>query len=400
MFLLEQMLDFCWNNPTHPLVEIQSDHGKITSYTCQDILVGVNTVASYLKKIQLTSDRPLKIGLVAQNSAEWIIADIALLMTENIEIPIPLTFSADQAKHLLQNVDLYLVDQKGLQKLQEWLSSTPSDQCPAYYLLEMDLLLTPFKDNPYREFLYYLEDHKQTLCKIIHTPGTTNRPKGVMIRTQELENLLIAMRECNQQGTYRRYLSLAPLSLSIEQVIAVYLTFLDGGTLVFLATDHPLLGEAQATTQQMMSWLPITQPSALALAPSMIESILTQCRKYAKLKASERNKLLFGQECVPFLAYGGAPISAQVFNDLNDFGIPVYKAIQEFGIQLSEIERIENIIAIHSSANIYANYFTVTDRPIRDRIWSMVSSHITECELKPTSLIMIEKPSADISVMV
>src|SRR5262249_16683689 len=64
-----------------------------------------------------------QVGLVMGNSAEWVLADLALMLARCTEVPVPLAFSAQQAGWLLQNCELVLTDASGAMRLQEWVES-------------------------------------------------------------------------------------------------------------------------------------------------------------------------------------------------------------------------------------------------------------------------------------
>ncbi|AXI03794.1 AMP-binding protein [Aquirhabdus parva] len=324
---LNQILTHCQNNPDHPMVEVLSSAGESTVYRSQEIVATAEALSQWLNESKVLRGRPLKIGLVTHNSVEWVVADLALLLSNSIEVPVPLAFSTDQAAHLLHDVDLCLVDQKGLQRLNAWFpENDPELRCPPYHLLEMDTLLALAKHRvPDISAVHAPADDEQTLCKIIHTSGTTSRPKGVKIRSQGIGHLLVSLHGRVAKGTYARYLSLVPLSLLIEQVVGVYLTFLDGGTLVFLPANEPLLGESNATTKQMLTWLARAKPAALTLPPSMVEALLAECRLHPNESVAARLSRLFGEAAVPFIACGGAPTDPKVLLELIAYGLPVYE---------------------------------------------------------------------------
>ena len=60
------------------------------------------------------------IGVVAGNSPEWVAADLALLLGGFSEVPVPLAFSAEQAKSLLHRVRVCLADAAGAARLKAW----------------------------------------------------------------------------------------------------------------------------------------------------------------------------------------------------------------------------------------------------------------------------------------
>ena len=137
--------------------------------------------------------------------------------------------------------------------------------------------------------------------------------------------LLESLRKRSARGAYQRYLSLVPLSLLIEQVTAAYMTFLDGGTLVFLPPELPLLGDSGATTAALMPHLQAAKPTALTLPPAMVQALLMASRGLSQAPLQQRCQRLFGQDTAPFIACGGAPVSPQVLSELQALGVPVYE---------------------------------------------------------------------------
>ncbi|ORM81600.1 hypothetical protein HA44_08580 [Mixta gaviniae] len=61
-----------------------------------------------------------QVGIVMGNTPEWVLADIALLLADLVEVPVPLAFSGEQAAFLLQNCQAVLTDATGAQRLTQW----------------------------------------------------------------------------------------------------------------------------------------------------------------------------------------------------------------------------------------------------------------------------------------
>ena len=319
MRLHEQLISVVSQEPDAVMVEVLAGREPARRYTRRQMLHAAACIASALP----AQARPPKVGVVMHNGPEWVAADLALLDAGAVEVPVPLAFSAEQAAHLLQDVDLCLVDAAGERRLAEWLSSAgwgPTAH-PKPLSVELDVLLA--QANLPAQRIWTREPHE--VCKIIHTSGTTSRPKGVMIRSEGLSHLLRSLRKRSGAGHYRRYLSLVPLSLLIEQVTAVYLTFLDGGTLVFLPPEQPLLGESGALASDMLGWLQQSRPTALTLPPALVQALLNACRARPDETPAQRCERMFGRPQAPFMACGGAPVAPEVLAALSELGLPVYE---------------------------------------------------------------------------
>ena len=290
-------------------------------YTLGQLLDAAASLAVPLCAMRETLGRPPKIGLAMRNSPEWMAADLALLFSGAVQVPVPLAFSAEQALHLLDGVDLCMVDAAGEAKVAQWFTADGADlPLPPKRMVAMDALLAtappPF-DPPSLD--------PARICKIIHTSGTTSRPKGVMIRASGLDDLFASIRLRSTPDTYARTLSLVPLSLLIEQVSAVYMTLISGGLLHLLPPEVPLLGEAGATVARIVALLPQAAPSMLTLPPVVVEALLAECRRIPGETLEARCLRLFGRTTPTFIACGGAPTAPAVIAELERFGIRVYE---------------------------------------------------------------------------
>ncbi|MGW4891634.1 AMP-binding protein [Kitasatospora sp. NPDC004240] len=269
---------------------------------------------------------PLRIGVVCGNTPACVIADLALLGSEDVEIPVPLAFSHEQAAGLLESADLCLADGPGLRRLEEWgRGRVLRPDCPvigldAGRLVELGSQLGP--EGP--EFPVRREAAADRECKIIHTSGTTSRPKGVRIRSAALDALLASLRAEMPPGAFRRYLSMVPLSLLIEQVTGLYLVLLDGGTVVLLPERAALVGTAADAAREVLHHLPAVRPTALVAPPSVVTEL-----EHAADRAAEAGApvaaTLFGTDRVPLICCGGAPSHPSTLARLLDHGIPVYE---------------------------------------------------------------------------
>jgi long-chain acyl-CoA synthetase len=327
---LEEIFESCRCSPDHPMVEVMGESRSGTArYSRAEIAHAVGVVEGWLDAHGHVASAPLKVGLVMDNAPEWIVADLALLASGAIEVPVPLAFSADQAFHLLEGIDLCLVNEPGAIRMAQWRADAgKTDVAPPMRLVDMESLSAqpPQPISPGNEQRNVVSvAGNDGICKVIHTSGTTSRPKGVRIRRDGLSALLQSLRVQTPAAAYERYLSLVPLSLLIEQVTGCYVTFLNGGTLVLPPPATPLLGERGATPQQVLPLLCAARPTALTLPPSMVEALLKACRTKFGETARSRFTRLFGRDRPALIACGGAPVAPAVLSELSAFGIPVHE---------------------------------------------------------------------------
>jgi long-chain acyl-CoA synthetase len=257
------------------------------------------------------------VGLVASNSVDWAQADLALLLGHYTEVPVPLGFSAEQAAHLLESCELILADAAGIQRLAAW-RETAGDVFPLRSCLRIDELTHVEAPAP------SLDWQNDWICKIIHTSGTTSKPKGVRIRAHALDVVLHSLRALTRPGDYARYLNLVPFSLLLEQITALYMPYAQKGCLILPPRSQPSLGEIGASVSDKIALLPRAQPSALTLTPSMVEAISVEAARLDQGNATALSSALFGRGQPPLLAAGGAPVSPATLHALKQRGIDVY----------------------------------------------------------------------------
>lgn len=319
MTLLERILAEGNSNPQATAVCVQgSCDANVQSLSYRDVLEAAAGLAKLLGKWQATTSQRLRIGLIADNSPCWMIADLALLLAGATEVPVPSAFSMEQAVNLLQGTDYYLVDVAGERALRRWglvLDERKTVRLGIHKLTNDGASLHQLPAVPIDQ---------DWICKIIHTSGTTGHPKGVKIRYQGLSVLVDSLLSCVDRRNYQRYLSLVPLSLLIEQVTALYMTASSGGQIIFLPESIQLIGSPGTSAKDYLAHIRSYKPSALTLTPALVDAIAARVG-HLNLTGPRLIEELFDQPQVPFMACGGGPTDARILEELASHGIPIYE---------------------------------------------------------------------------
>ncbi len=269
-----------------------------------------------LRELDLPSGT--RVGLVADNGPEWVAADLALLLEDLIEVPVPLAFSGEQAASLLREVGVCLTDEAGARKLDHWGLAAAATVVP--------IGLTPAdrseegRAQRAQESVTASGSADDRIIKIIHTSGTTGAPKGVQIRAKGLEALLSSLDTVCPPQIFDRYLSLVPFSLLIEQVTAVYLPMLRGGRMVLLPQGVSLLGTAGSRADDALTWLGRGRPTAAVLPPAVVSALDKAVRG-----AGADADTVFGPARRPFLMAGGAPVDPAALLRLDAVGLRIHE---------------------------------------------------------------------------
>ena len=312
MNVLSEILTQAQRTPDAPAVVQLTPDGKAPEHvalTYAQLVAHAQQLAG-----SLADDTPAasQIGLVMGNSVHWVLADLALMIGERVEVPVPLAFSVDQARHLLQGCALVLVDEMGACTLEAW-------RC-AGLTLSAPVRRVSVSAEPAAGMTQASAD--DSVIKVIHTSGTTSRPKGVKIRRDGLGALVQALWQRARRDDYQRYLVLVPLSLLIEQVTALYMPLTSGGAVLLPAPSLAPLGSPGVIAEDRLDLIRQARPTAMTLTPALVEAI---ARRAATLEPAERIEQLFGTPRLPLLAAGGGPVEVEVLVRLHQLGIEVFQ---------------------------------------------------------------------------
>ncbi|MEU5837237.1 AMP-binding protein [Streptomyces diacarni] len=315
-----------------PMVEVLSPTGGPgVRHTYREVISAARVLAQRLQRHSAQLGRPVRVGLLAGNSAEWVAADLAALFARAEEIPVPTAFSTEQAASLLAGADICLVDTSGRAWLAERAAAGAPRPLPADCRV-VDLALPELAEEAARGHLPELaagiaaaESAPDTVVKVVHTSGTTSAPKGVRIRLRGIEALLGSLAGRVEQEAFARYLSVVPLSLLIEQVAGLYMPFLNGGSVTFLPPGTPLIGTVADAGPRMLSLLRQARPTAMVVPPTVAGLLLSLCEQNPAETLAQRRNRLFGHTGPVFIACGGAPVPVQMLERLEAFGIPLYE---------------------------------------------------------------------------
>lgn len=302
---------------------LATDGSAPAAFSYRDLIGAALALAARLQERAQALGRPARVGLLAENSPEWVAADLAALFAGAVEIPVPTAFTAQQAASLLESADLCLTDAAGEAALARWRAGTPqpvlADGCPAVPLDLPALTRAPRPAAPPQ-----IPGHDQ-IVKVIHTSGTTSAPKGVQIRRHGLDELLTSLRARTRPEIFERYLSIVPLSLLIEQVAGLYMPFLAGGSVSFLPPGTALVGTAADAAPRMLTLLRAARPTALVVPPTVAGLFLALCDQQPAESIPERHRRIFGHDGPVFIACGGAPVPPEILQRLDAYGLTVHE---------------------------------------------------------------------------
>ncbi|WP_327066176.1 AMP-binding protein [Kitasatospora sp. NBC_01302] len=305
-----------------PLVRVLDEHGAtVARHSYREITRAARALAD-----RLALAPGLRVGVICGNTPEFVVADLALLALRATEIPVPLAFSREQAAGLLESADLCLVDAQGAARLAEWgLGAVLPSGCRVV-LATLDGGSTPWYPNEPTAPNGRTEEEpdEEWICKIIHTSGTTSRPKGVRIRAAGIGALIDSLHTAMPARAFSAYLSLVPFSLLIEQVTGLYLVLLDGGCVTLLPPASALVGTSAGAVESALPQLAAARPTAVVATPALAAALADAAGR-ARRAGLPVSRTLFGTEQPPLICCGGAPVHPDTLHELDGHGIAVHE---------------------------------------------------------------------------
>lgn len=311
-----------WAESDRPFVEVLAPDGTPARiWTYREVTRRAQALAGLLTRRPATGGRAPRVGVVCGNTPAFVVADLALIAARAVEVPVPLAFSAEQAASLLDDVDVCLLDEEGRRALDRW--GRDRVLRPDCAVIHIGMAEPPASTGPLiLPGPAPAAPEEDWECKVIHTSGTTSRPKGVRIRAHALDALLESMRGALPHGAFARYVSVVPFSLLIEQVTGLYLVLLDGGTLVQLPPGAPLVGTAATAAGATMPYLAAARPTALVATPALVDEFAAAAERAAR-RGDSVPRALFGTAGAPLICCGGAPVHPDLLRGLEAHGLVV-----------------------------------------------------------------------------
>ena len=319
---LEAFLYWEKNSPETIFLK-QPIHRKINTYTYKTAGEEISKIAAGL--IALDLPEKSHIALLSKNCAHWIMADLAIMMSGHISIPIYPTLNDKSINQILVHSDSKAII---IGKLDDFKSQKSG--IPKMHKISIELygenegktweeLLT--SSNPLKKV------HKQQnddLITIIYTSGTTGNPKGVMhtvgnfIESGNTLNSLIPMND------HPKYFSYLPLAHIAERIGIGTCAVLQGGTISFAESLETFAEDLEITQPHVFFavpriWTKFQEKILESIPQKRLNIILKIPLLNTIFKKKLRHKL--GLSDAEFICSAAAPISISSVKWFEKIGI-------------------------------------------------------------------------------
>jgi len=271
-----------------------------------------------------------KIALLSKNCAHWVMADIAIMMSGHISVPIYPTLQGDTIKLILDHSEsklLFVGKLDAYETQKNGFGSVPVISVEKYGINEPETWESLV--GKYEPLNQISHNEPGDLITIIYTSGTTGNPKGVM---HSIENFAHASNNLNQDlkfDFHPRFFSFLPLSHIAERIGLEMNAMMLGGSLTFSESLDTFAANLEDTQPDLFFAVPriyakFQEKILEGLSQKRLNILLNIPFLNSFFKKKIKEKL--GLSKASYIASGAAPISVTMMNWYLKLGIEIIQA--------------------------------------------------------------------------
>lgn len=303
--------------------------GQLRTYTWSEVESEARRMATYLAGLGLPARS--NVALMSKNCAEWIIADLAILMAGYVSVPLYPTLTAASVKQILDHCSAQALFVGKLDVWDDAKDGVPEGIPKIAFSLAPENAKDAFvgwaeivaSNEPMSDCFVPVGDD---LATIIYTSGTTGMPKGVM---QTFGNLAVIggkMDSTYPLSVGDRVISYLPLSHVAERA-AIEMSMLYIGLEVSFAESLEKFGDDLRRTRPHLFfavpriWSKFYQKASEAMPPAKLRKLL----RIPILGKIVRKKILtaMGLDQCRIALSGAAALSPELIDWFKSLGLEV-----------------------------------------------------------------------------
>ena len=244
-------------------------------------------------------------GLLAENSARWIIADLALMDRGAVNVPLPAYFTRSQVDHVLADaaIDAILTDD---------IERVTRDH-PAF---ERAATSTSTGLHLFRDPRRHRDGAAAPagISKVTYTSGSTGSPKGVCLSEQTMMSVTESIVSATSALGVERHLCLLPLPTLLENIAGVYAPLLMGAQVSVPSSRDIGMSYGGLQIPRLLRAIERASPQSLILVPELLRVLLLAIQSGWRAPAS-----------LKFIAVGGGAVSGQLLQQAEQARLPVFQ---------------------------------------------------------------------------
>ena len=242
------------------------------------------------------------VAVLADNSADWVVLDLACQDAGIVHLPLPAFFHPEQLRHALE---------------QSGADTLLTDQPERVGALDLNFSITSrWRGLTWMRRVVDPVSLPSGTRKISFTSGSTGAPKGACLSATGLRETAHAVQERLADLPLQNHLAVLPLALLLENVAGVYAPLLRGMT-IHLPPLHTI------------GWAGMQ-----GFDPAALDAKVQECKANSVILVPELLKAWTAfratycgrpQENLIFAAVGGARVAPELITNARAFGIPAYQ---------------------------------------------------------------------------
>ncbi len=311
----------------------QSQNSQWIHFSWKRVGNEARKMAAYIQSLKLPAHS--KIAILSENCAHWIIADLAIMMSGHVSVPLYPTLQADVIKYCLEHSESKVLFVGKTSKWNEQKDVVSKEIKKIHFPFWEKATCENWNDiietqKPItKNYIPKLED----LVTIIYTSGTTGMPKGVMHHYKAFAFAATALlEEINNLGLLsdnERFLSFLPLSHIAERML-VEMGGLYAGAPISIAESIEKMPENLRDTQPTvflavpLIWTRMQAKILQRLPQKRLDTLLSI--PYLSDLIKKKIKENAGLSAAKFIISGAAPIPVALINWYEKLGIEIYEA--------------------------------------------------------------------------
>ena len=316
----------------------------------------IQKLSNHISKYILPKDRCL---LISENRPEWLISDLAIMLSEGITVPAYTTYTERDYEYIINDCQpsvIIISDNSQFKKIKNIISKNNFIKLViSFENIKEDIIKIIHINKIFKE-TNYLEKNldkinliRKNIACIIYTSGTQGNPKGVMLSHGGILSNCEGSKELLNEITNDKpkFLTWLPLSHSYEHTVQ-FVQIAVGAKVYYAESIDKLVKNMKDCSPDIMTAVPRFYQNlyqkissnfkkATGIKKFLIQSTLNLGKKKLlkqKLSASEKVinlfcekvvrkkvKLQFGGSLKAFISGGGA-LDYQVGIYLNSIGLP------------------------------------------------------------------------------
>jgi long-chain acyl-CoA synthetase len=304
--------------------------GQWHHITWQDAGQQIRRMAAALRALDLPPQS--KIALISKNCAHWIMADLAIMMSGHVSVPLYPTINADTLRYTLEHSESKVLF---VGKLDEW-DKQKSGVPEGVYCISFPWWTEPGYDT-WDDLIARHEPQQGTfepagsdLLTIIYTSGTTGLPKGVVHNMHAISYAAsMAIGELKDLGDHERFFSYLPLSHIAERALVEMGGLYTGGMISFAESLDLFAANLKDSRPTVFLAVPrIWTKFQMGILSKMEDKKLNLLTKIPIISGIIKKKIKegLGLQDAKYLLTGAAPMPESQFHWFEKIGMDICEA--------------------------------------------------------------------------